>query len=92
LGRTHIYLSPMSSISFGSWDDWGPEQDQQTKAAIAFYLETEMDLDYIIFSGDQITGENINKNASLYYQMIGDWVDDYGAPWGAIFGNHDTAG
>ena len=47
--------------------------------------------DLIILSGDQITANNIDKNASSYYRELGKKLETYGVPWAVIFGNHDDA-
>lgn len=105
-------------IGENSWDDWGPEQDRETRIAIEAYFEWEElklsssltstnsssstpqngrrrnnhGIDLIVFTGDQITADNIVTNATAYYSMLGEWVDGYTIPWAVIFGNHDEAG
>jgi predicted MPP superfamily phosphohydrolase len=70
--------------------DWGPMQDVKTWRALHTILSfTRPNL--IIFSGDQITANDIKDNATTYYKMLGDFIESYHIPWGIIFGNHDDA-
>lgn len=93
-GGYQFKVMQIADIHLGQYpySELGSQQDMDTHEAIKSYLEYETDIDYIILTGDQIHGEHVNKNASTYYEVIGEWIDGYGVPWGAIFGNHDNAG
>lgn len=72
--------------------DWGPRQDEKTFHALRSILSQQhVTPDLIIFSGDQVTANNIVNNATAYYKMLGDFIETYHIPWGIIFGNHDDA-
>ena len=76
--------------------DWGPEQDRKTYRALERILShhstlQQRDADFILLSGDQLTGNNVDENATAYYQMLGEFIDSYHTPWGILFGNHDDA-
>lgn len=49
-------------------------------------------IDLIVLSGDQITANNIDSNATAYYDELAERVlIPHGIPWATIFGNHDDA-
>jgi len=44
----------------------------------------------VVLSGDQLTADNINKNATAYYRLLIETLIDSGVEnWCMIFGNHD---
>lgn len=93
-GRRDAYkfiILQMADIHLGEAPgEWGPTQDVKTWRAMNTILSlTRPDL--IIFSGDQITANDIKDNATTYYKMLGDFIESYHIPWGIIFGNHDDA-
>ena len=61
----------LADLHFGEdqWTDWGPEQDRKSIQAIQYFIEAERP-DLVVLSGDQITGLNIDNNATSYYQKI----------------------
>jgi hypothetical protein len=69
---------------------WGPLQDIKTWRALNTILSYTRP-NFIIFSGDQITANDIKDNATTYYKMLGVFIESYHIPWGIIFGNHDDA-
>lgn len=71
-----------------SWTDWGPEQDRKTWLVLESVILSEAP-DLIVLSGDQITANNIFKNATVYYRQLGRFLSRYNTPWAMIFGNHD---
>jgi Calcineurin-like phosphoesterase len=81
------------------YEDWGPEQDVKTFRLIRDLLSFEHDMDddengnahidLVIFSGDQLTGNNVDGNATVYYDRLGDLMDEMKLPYAMIFGNHD---
>lgn len=70
--------------------DWGPLQDVHSFRVIESVIRDE-EPDLIILSGDQITANNIDQNATSYYEALGEHLGYYGIPWAMIFGNHDDA-
>lgn len=93
-GMMSFKIMQMTDIHVGenAWDDWGPEQDEATFKAFESYFASEGDADLIVLSGDQLTADNVELNATTYYRMIADHIDPHGIPFGMVFGNHDTAG
>ena len=53
------------------------------------YIEFEDDIDLIVLSGDQITGNNCWKNCTEYYKLLAEFLTPYEIPWAVTFGNHD---
>lgn len=70
--------------------DWGPEQDRKTYRLLSSLIEFE-NPNLILLSGDILTGNNCDENATAYYQQMGEFVESFGIPWAVIFGNHDDA-
>lgn len=73
-----------------SWTDWGPEQDIKTFHVLDSVILAEQP-DLIVLSGDQLTANNVDENATAYYRTLGEKLSYYGIPWALIFGNHDDA-
>jgi Calcineurin-like phosphoesterase len=81
------------------YEDWGPEQDVKTfqlvRDLLSFEHEIDDDdnnnahIDLVIFSGDQLTGNDVDDNATVYYDRLGDLMDEMKLPYAMIFGNHD---
>lgn len=69
---------------------WGPIQDIKTWRAMDTILSYTHP-NFIIFSGDQNTANDIKDNATTYYKKLGDFIESYRIPRGIIFGNHDDA-
>ncbi|KAJ3101997.1 hypothetical protein HDU97_000910 [Phlyctochytrium planicorne] len=69
--------------------DWGPEQDVNSTRVIMKALDAESP-DLVIFLGDQITGENIKRNATSYLAQIFSQLNKRQVPWASVYGNHDT--
>ena len=44
--------------------------------------------DLVVYSGDQVTGENVDSNATAYWLRAVQPCLDTGTPWAAVFGNH----
>ncbi|KAI2489794.1 acid phosphatase [Fragilaria crotonensis] len=70
--------------------DWGPEADRKTLALIRALTEFESP-DLIVLGGDQITANNIDANATVYYDLIDEVFESLAIPYAIIFGNHDDA-
>lgn len=68
--------------------DWGPQQDAKTFRLLDRVVPMERP-DLIVLSGDQLTANDLDSNASAYYRILGERLSYYGVPWAMIFGNHD---
>ena len=68
--------------------DWGSEQDRKTWVVLNKLISQEAP-DLIVLSGDQVTANNCDGNATEYYRLLGQFLSTYGIPWATIFGNHD---
>lgn len=83
LQLTDLHLGEEPSL------DWGPQQDRNTYSLLRKIIPLEQP-DFIVFSGDQVTANNIDANATAYYHMLGDMMDqEFKIPYAMIFGNHD---
>lgn len=90
-----------ADIHYGEASDtlWGPEQDAKSAKVLADVLNAEGgsddddDIDLVVLSGDQLTANDMNWNATTYYrnliQVLLDAKPDL--RWCMIFGNHDDA-
>lgn len=47
--------------------------------------------DLIVLGGDQVTANNIDANATVYYDLITKVIESFEIPYALIFGNHDDA-
>ena len=45
--------------------------------------------DFVILTGDMITGNNIVDNATSYWKMMITPMLTHNIPWAIAFGNHD---
>jgi hypothetical protein len=73
-----------------AWTDWGPEQDVKTYNVLRKIIPMEMP-DLIILGGDQLTGNNVDANATAYYDRLAAFLESFQVPYALIFGNHDDA-
>jgi hypothetical protein len=87
-----FHILQLADIHLGenSWTLWGPEQDRKTWIALDRLILLEQP-DLIVLSGDQLTANNVDVNATAYYLQLGHRLNMYGIPWALIFGNHDDA-
>jgi hypothetical protein len=86
--------------------EWGPAQDVQTfrllRDLLAYENNNRIDddtddnndqdniIDLVIFSGDQLTGNDVDgNNATVYYDQLGRLMEEMQLPYAMIFGNHD---
>jgi hypothetical protein len=69
---------------------WGPGVDKRTYAALDLVLRAERNLDLAVFSGDMLTGLNVDANATAYWDRLVQVVDKVHLPHTAILGNHDA--
>ena len=70
--------------------DWGPEQDRKTWSVLDAVINAETP-DLIVLSGDQLTANNVDANATVYYQALADHLNRHNVPWAMTFGNHDDS-
>jgi metallophosphoesterase superfamily enzyme len=86
----------ITDIHLGDMHDWTgdgsrkPAQDPKTYEAIDAYLSFETP-DLIMLTGDNLHANPIDDNATAYYDILGEFMESHGTPWGLIFGNHDDA-
>lgn len=80
-------------IGEAEYKAWGPEQDRKTWIVLDRLVEAEGadNIDLLILSGDQLTGNNVDANATTYYRKLAEKLSVYGIPFAMIFGNHDDA-
>jgi hypothetical protein len=69
---------------------WGPRIDNHTYRALRKVLRLEAPLSLAVLSGDMLTGLNIDKNATSYWDQLVSVLDEQGLPHTAILGNHDA--
>lgn len=81
-----------ADLHFGEGEDvnWGPEQDSKSTSVMKSVILAESP-DLVIFSGDQLTGNNIRDNATAYWSQVVAVCADFNIPWAIVFGNHDDA-
>lgn len=86
-------IGQLADLHYGEGENvwWGPVQDANSTRVIKNVLSSEPALDFLVFSGDQITGNNIVDNASAYLKVILDTPAAAGIPWASALGNHDDA-
>jgi len=80
-----------ADLHFGENEDgtWGPKQDLESLALLREVIKLE-DPDLVVFTGDQLTGNNIRSNATAYWSEVVSPCEEAGVPWAAVFGNHET--
>ncbi|GAM20786.1 hypothetical protein SAMD00019534_039610 [Acytostelium subglobosum LB1] len=83
-------LVQITDIHYGEGENtlWGPMQDVNSTRVMKTILELEKP-DFVLFSGDLITGNNIVNNATDYWKEALGVVLEMGIPWAITFGNHD---
>lgn len=90
-GHKSFKIVQITDIHLGEAEnlDWGPLQDVHTWHVLDSVLKAEAPIDLLVLGGDQLTANNCEKNATAYYQELGDFLSNFGVPWALIFGNHD---
>ena len=71
-------------------DSWGPRVDQHTYTDLARVIAAEQNIDLAVFSGDMLTGLNVDTNATAYWDRLVHVFDQAHIPHTAILGNHDA--
>ena len=69
---------------------WGPGVDAKTYAALGALVDVEQP-DLVVLSGDMMTGLNVNRNATAYWNRLVAVFDDRDVLHTAILGNHDAS-
>ena len=87
----HFTIVQFTDLHFGEAPEqpWGPEQDRKSVAIMHNVLKQESP-DLVVLGGDQLTGLNIDKNATAYWETIVDTIESHHTPHTAILGNHDA--
>jgi len=84
----------LADLHFGEaeFTDWGPLQDEKSAGVIQKVIEKERP-DLVVLSGDQLTGNDIDENATEYYSNLISILQSSqdNIKWVMIFGNHDDA-
>ena len=84
----------LTDLHYGEdpFTDWGPQQDFDTSQLIRRVIALEQP-DLVLLTGDQLTANNVNGNATLYYELLCQLLEanDTNVPYAMIFGNHDDA-
>lgn len=89
-GSNTYKIMMVADVHYGEGEEttWGPEQDVNSTRVISNLLNFEFP-DLVVFSGDQITGNNIVSNATKYMDEVVRAPLENDTPWAIIFGNHD---
>eukprot|EP00043_Microstomoeca_roanoka_P012846 m.124997 g.124997 ORF g.124997 m.124997 type:complete len:337 (+) comp15606_c0_seq1:80-1090(+) len=75
---------------FGEGEDaaWGREQDVNSTRVMREVLAAEQP-DLVVYTGDQLTGNNIDANATDYWLEVITPTLQANRSWAFVFGNHD---
>jgi predicted MPP superfamily phosphohydrolase len=97
----HLTIAPnaplkilqFADLHYGEGENtvWGPEQDLGSTLAMDLYFVYEPDTSFVVFSGDQITGNNIETNATAYWADALSVAVRRNTSFCSIMGNHDDA-
>ncbi|CAL8096258.1 unnamed protein product [Orchesella dallaii] len=68
--------------------DWGPAADIKSRRVIEDALQWE-NPDFVIFTGDQVTGELMYPNGTDYIHILLTPFVEKGYRWASVYGNHD---
>ncbi|KNC69694.1 hypothetical protein SARC_17789, partial [Sphaeroforma arctica JP610] len=75
----------LADLHFGenAWEEWGPEQDLKSINSMRAVLALESP-SFVVFSGDQITDNNIISNQTLYWEMAVMVCVEMNIPWAMV--------
>jgi Calcineurin-like phosphoesterase len=75
----------LADIHLGEAQDteWGPRQDINTWRLLDRVIPMEKP-DLIVLSGDQLTANNVDANATSYYRLLGQRLSYHGVPWAMV--------
>ena len=85
-------LAQLADLHYGEAPslDWGPEQDRNSSRVQRAIFAAER-LDLAVYSGDQITGNNVVANATAVWAEVLAPAVAARLPFCCIYGNHDDA-
>lgn len=88
--RGSFKIMQLTDMHLGEAQDteWGPFQDVRTYLLLKSLIPYE-NPDLIVLSGDMLTGNDCDANATEYYKQMGEFLMSFGIPWALTFGNHD---
>lgn len=90
----HFKIVQLTDLHLGEdpFSEWAPRADRRTLVLIRQILEWERP-DLVIFSGDMLTANNIDANATVYLDRLAAVLmmakEPFGVPYAMTFGNHD---
>lgn len=92
LGADHTFnIMQVADVHTGEGEaSWGPGVDDRTYADLGRVLAAEPRVDLAVFSGDMLTGLNVDANATAYWDRLVRVFDGARVPHTAILGNHDA--
>ena len=92
-GPAGFKLAQVADVHYGEAPDlvWGPQQDANSTRVMRAVFAAESPLDLVVFSGDQITGNNVVANATAVLTEVYATAVALGLPFAAVYGNHDDA-
>lgn len=91
-GASGFTIVQIADVHYGEAPNlpWGPEQDaNSTRVQRAVFAAERPDL--VVFSGDQVTGNNVVDNATAVLAEVYATAAALSLPFAAIYGNHDDA-
>lgn len=92
-GSDSFKVMQFADLHFGDepYATWSKDQDERTSRVMEAVLDAEQP-DLVVFSGDQITGDELWDPSERFAQMdkLYKPLEARGIPWATIFGNHDA--
>lgn len=94
-GASLYRVVQFADLHFGEAENlwWGPAQDVNSTRVMRNVLAAEKPsgVDLVIFSGDQITGNNVLDNATAYIPLVVGETVAANIQFAWVYGNHDDA-
>lgn len=87
-GRFKIVQLTDLHLGEDPFTDWAPRADRKTFAVIRRILHWEKP-DLVILSGDLLTANNIDRNATTFLHLLAAVIEEFSVPHAILFGNHD---
>ena len=83
-------IAQFTDLHYGEdeFTPWGPIQDKNSDHVMHSVLTAERP-DFVLFTGDTLTGNNIDSNATSYWKYVLSPCLQHNTPWAHVFGNHD---
>ncbi|KAG4067429.1 hypothetical protein HA402_009666 [Bradysia odoriphaga] len=86
-----LKIVQFTDLHYGQFpESIGPEDDFNSTRVMRDILEMEQP-DFVIFTGDLVTGDKMYPNVSEYIHMLLKPVVEKGYKWASVYGNHDSA-